>query len=280
MPSGDPAQRLQQLRVITAAYKVLTPAEPLLPSRDSPLPALLALRSTMNLVDQIKLSVTQTEKRIAEAQAKLRQEEINVEAARSIVDALGRKIDSLQVIETQNSLKADKEKAEAFLQEQKQRKLHHVKALRKLVRALNQFVDEHLAVMLAAEDLSEPVAGHSVGATEEKLKEGLDRNGKAKIHNAGSITDDIMRKRRNSQMSGSEIEQYVTTRSKKEATVLEFRSLMEDLLNATAIDENSDPYIEIPKESTGVEFLVRAKVAQFHPNDATKLRLTSFGMGD
>ena len=54
------------------------------------------------------------------------------------------------------------------------------------------------------------------------------------------------------------------------------RRLTEELLNALADEENPESYITISKESAAVRFLVRAKVAQFHPNDARKLRLMDF----
>lgn len=37
------------------------------------------------------------------------------------------------------------------------------------------------------------------------------------------------------------------------------------------------PYIELKKDSAAVRFLVRAKVAVFHPKDARKLKLVDFG---
>ena len=67
------------------------------------------------------------------------------------------------------------------------------------------------------------------------------------------------------------------TRSEKAAAEADFRSLTEDLLNAAAGDQDSDPYIRVRRESAAVRFLVRAKVAQFHPDDARKLLLIDFG---
>ena len=54
--------------------------------------------------------------------------------------------------------------------------------------------------------------------------------------------------------------------------------LTESLLNAAASGGESTPYIAIDKETAAVRFLVRAKVAQFHPKDATKLALQGFDL--
>lgn len=39
----------------------------------------------------------------------------------------------------------------------------------------------------------------------------------------------------------------------------------------------TSPYIELKRDSAAARFLVRAKVAVFHPKDARKLRLVDFG---
>lgn len=39
----------------------------------------------------------------------------------------------------------------------------------------------------------------------------------------------------------------------------------------------NDPYIPMKQDTAIVRFLVRAKVAAFHPKDARRLRLVDFG---
>jgi hypothetical protein len=37
------------------------------------------------------------------------------------------------------------------------------------------------------------------------------------------------------------------------------------------------PYVDLQRDSAAARFLVRAKVAQFHPRDAGRIRLIDFG---
>ena len=283
-PSQDPQVRLKQLRVITKAYKALTTAEPVLPSPGSPLPALLALRSTLNLVDQTKTSIIETKGSISMARAQLLRGQADLKDGRSMTQALETRIEKLRVEYEDQSQKGPVEVAEAMAQEQQQQRTQYTKELRKLVRAFNRFTEEHLAAMIAAEDLGGPVVGATVEINEETLEVGFNQNDKAKKPSAGKNKSDAKRKGRNEERCGSEDgeDKGKVMRSEKEAAFASFRSLTEDLLNASAGDENSDTYVDLSRESAGARFLVRAKVAQFHPNDARKLRLIEFGgeLGD
>ncbi|KAL9134724.1 MAG: hypothetical protein Q9175_004088 [Cornicularia normoerica] len=279
-PSQDSRQHLQQLRTVTAAYKSITPSEPLLPSPDSPLPALLALRKTLNMADQSKSAITETKDKVSKSRTYLRQEEVELRDARSITQALEVRIEKLRSENEEQSGKSAEELAKAMIEEQQQRKRHYTSALRNLVKAFNKFVDEQLAVMLAAEDLGGPVVGDLVEIDEEMLKAGFNQQGKAKKTDTENARIEAKRKMRNDEIWGFEDEnehEKTGVRSEKEAALASFRSLTEDLLNAAAGDENSDSYIKISRESAAVRFLVRAKVAQFHPDDARKLRLVEFG---
>lgn len=57
------------------------------------------------------------------------------------------------------------------------------------------------------------------------------------------------------------------------------KDLTEALLNSLMESggDSSAAYVELPKETAAARFLVRSKVAQFHPRDSTKLRLIDFG---
>ena len=54
------------------------------------------------------------------------------------------------------------------------------------------------------------------------------------------------------------------------------RMLTEDLLNI-AVEEGTLAYVTMQRDAAAARFLVRAKVAQFHPKDAQRLRLIDFG---
>lgn len=60
-PSEDPKTELFQLQALTAAYKDVTTTEPWLPSRESPLPALIAIRNTNRTINETRETIAKTE---------------------------------------------------------------------------------------------------------------------------------------------------------------------------------------------------------------------------
>lgn len=234
------------------------------------------------MVDQSKTAILETEENISKSRTRLRQEETDLRDARSITQALEARIEKLRLENEEQSGKSTNELAKTMIQDQQQRKRHYMMALRNLVKAFNNFADAQLAAMLAAEDLGGPVVGDLIEIDEDMLKAGFNQQGKAKKTDTDNVRTEAKRKMRNDEIWGSknvdEIEdEEIGVRGEKEAALASFRSLTEDLLNAAAGDENSDSYISISRESAAVRFLIRARVAQFHPDDARKLRLVDFG---
>ncbi|KAK4693664.1 hypothetical protein P7C71_g3775, partial [Lecanoromycetidae sp. Uapishka_2] len=257
------------------AYKSITPAEPFLPLPNSPLPALLALRSTLNLVDQTKTSIKETKEHIDVAKARLQREQNNLQDARSLTHALEQRIERLRLENEEQAQMSPGDVMKAMVQEQQQKRKYYMAELRKLVIAFNKFVDSHLAAMVAAEDLGGPVVGDLLDISEDTLRAGFTKQGKP--YKARHMSD-LKRKRRNEEVWGSENEDFeAEPRTEKDAAAGEFRALVEDLLNASAGNEEADPYVRIRREGAAVRFLVRANVAQFHPEDARRLRLVDFG---
>ena len=275
-PSSDPGTRLQQIRTITSAYKSLTLSEPILPSAESPLPALLAVRSTLNLIEQSKKTIREAKQDFSKAQSKFRREDQCLKDAQHLSSALETRIQALRLEQEEQSKKTVDEIAMGLMQDQQQRKAHYAKELRLLVKGFNRFVNEHLAVMLAAEELGGPVVGDNLDLDEDALKAGFTHQGKAKKPATDSSKSEMKRRRRNDEIWGGNnegSEQDGVPKSEKEAAAANFRSVTERLLNAAAGDEGSDPYIKIARESSAVRFLVRSKVATFHPEDARRIRL-------
>ena len=231
-------------------------------------------------MDQSKNAITETEENISKLRKRLRQEEADLRDARSITQALEGRIEKLRSENEEQLGKSTEESAKTMFHEQQQRKHHYMTALRDLMKAFTKFVDDQLAAMLAAEDLGGPVIGDLVEIDEGMLKAGFTQQGKVKKTDADSVRLDAKRKMRDNEIWGSmnEDEDDVNdVGSEKKAALANFRSLTENLLNTAAEDNNSSTYINISRESAAVRFLVRAKVAQFHPKDARKLRLVDFG---
>ena len=237
------------------------------------------MRSTLNMVDQTKASISETKESIEMAKRRLQQEQADVEDARSITRALRKRIERAQREHEEQSRKSNEDVIKGMIQEQHQKRRHYTMELRNLVKAFNSFVDQHLAAMVAAEDLGGPVVGNLLEIDDDTLRAGFTQQGKPKKARTDRSKEDTERKRRNEGIWGSEDEDMVeSARSEKDAAGTSLRELTEDLLNAAAGDDESDPYIRLSRESAAVRFLVRAKVAQFHPDDARQLRLIDFGL--
>ena len=270
---------MHQLRTLTAGYRVLTHAEPTLPASDSPLPALLALRNSIEVIDQTKTSLIVTKKDIVEEETLLDQEEDDLHDARLLSDALEKRVEKLRLQHEEQSRKPSETLVREIIQEQHQRKVYYVKELRRLVKAFNKFVEEHLAAMLAAEDLGGPVVGDMIDFDEHTLEAGFNQQDKAKKVVAEDTRGNAKRKRRIEVVWGPRSEDEdidIGDRSEKAAAHADFRKLTEDLLNAAAGEGVSAPYVVLHRETAAVRFLVREKVARFHPEDARKLCLLDF----
>ena len=165
--------------------------------------------------------------------------------------------------------------------EEHAKKRHYVRGLRNLVKVFNTFIEEHLSAMLAAEELGGPVVGDLLHIDEEVLKVGFNSQGKPKKQVTAIVTTTSRQERKNriDEIWGasSDVDQR---RTEKDAAGAAFRRLSEELLNAAAGDADdssaSEGYVEIKQDSAAARFLVRTKVAQFHPNDARRLRLVDF----
>ena len=237
------------------------------------------MRSTLNMVDQTKASISETKESIEMAKQRLQQGLSEVKDALSVTRVLRERIERAQREHEEQSRKTNEDVIKGVIQEQHRKRKHYTMELRNLVKAFNSFVDQHLAAMVAAEDLGGPVVGDLLEIDEDTLRAGFTQQGKPKKAKADRIKGDAERKRRNEEIWGSEDEDMAeSARSEKDAAGTSLRELTEDLLNAAAGDEGSDPYIRILRESAAVRFLVRAKVAQFHPDDARQLRLIDFGL--
>ena len=279
-PSPDPVARLYQLRLIKTAYEYLTPIEPSLPPEDSSLPAVLAIRDTQNCITETKSSIINSQQKLVQAKKHLEQEEADLRDARLITSALENRIDKLREYETTRSQRSPDQAARERLQEQQKRKILYDKEIRKLIRAFNDFTDKHLSAMLAAEELGGPVVGGIMGVEDDLLEVGFTTQGKAKRLRSLSSLDDRKRQRRIDEIWGrleDSGDETTSPRSEKDAAGAEMRALTEDLLNAAADGATSSAYVELQRDSAAARFLVRARVAQFHPRDARKLRLIDFG---
>lgn len=276
-PSADPKVHLRQLHALTAAYQSLTSQEPWLPSRDSPLPALLALRATDKAIKETRECIPSTDIDFEKMKKRLEKEQADFTDAKLIQTDIQTRIISLEGEIQERKKKSPGQIAKGLIREMKAKKDYYDVETSNLVKEFNTFIDGYLAPMLAVEELGGPIVGEMLDVNEDLLGGAFNAQGKAKKVKPNNDK----RQRRIDQIWGPRPEEGRTKEpwNEKRAAAAEMRDLTEQLLNnlVDADGNGPGPYVELQRESAAARFLVRSKVAQFHPNDARKVRLVDFG---
>lgn len=264
------------------AYQTVTEEEPLLPPPGPILPALLAMRraqqtiaETNEYTDSKAASLEQIERRIEAERANLREQQALQVALENRIKALRQGLESSEE-------KTEEQLARERMVELKQQKSHWDRQTTRLTKDLDWFIEEHLGPMLAAEELGGPVVGGLMDIDPDDLSAGFSAQGKLK--KAKDQPDLDKRQRRLDDIWGSRDQEGQPSKRKHErdeasAASGEMRELTENLLNklVEAGGDTSAAYVELPRETAAARFLVRSKVAMFHPKDARRLRLVDFG---
>jgi len=148
-----------------------------------------------------------------------------------------------------------------------------------LGEAMNDFVNDYLAAMLAAEELGGPVVGEMLDVEDDTLAAGFTRKGRPK--STQKFLSEKTRQRRIDQIWGSKAAVDDGGKdeppTEAEAADAEMRKLIENLFATLIGLGGGKAYFQLERDSAASRYLVRAKVAQFHPKDAKKLRLIDFG---
>ena len=249
-------------------------SEPELPGQDSPLPVLLALRETSRLLQESKASIASLVTSLSADRQRLEIEEANLRDAKMVTRGLEDRIRRLEIGRSQKEEADPSQLARKFIQQERSRRDELDVATARLHEALRDFIDQHLAPMLAAEDSGGPSVGDVVGVSDETLEAGYTGRGRPKksksaqeggVDSSQQRIDHLLQRQ-----AGNDVTQNASV-NKREAAAAEMRTLIDTLLAA------GFSYIELPRESAASRFLVKAKVAQFHPRDARRLRMIDFG---
>ncbi|KAL3452403.1 hypothetical protein BJX65DRAFT_303238 [Aspergillus insuetus] len=270
--STEPTFRIAQIRRAKKAYDSLLKSDTDLPKPESPLPSLVALEETLRIIQESKIAVSVTVEKVATARQRLKAEETNLRDAQSIRDGLRKRIEGIKKDKSANREKPPSEVAREILHQQQQRKHDLDKDTDRIREALHSFCDEHLASMIAAENLGGPAVGDIEDVSDATLAAGYTRLGKPKKPKAIEEDDQNTNQHRIDDMlrrqTGQERNQPP---NRRDAAATEIHELLDALLDA------GSSYTDLSEESAASRFLVRAKVAQFHPRDARRLRLIDFG---
>lgn len=211
---------------------------------------------------------------------RLRKEQKDLHDANLIQRTLEGRISSLEEVIQERTQKLSTQIAKDIMRDLRKKKANYDTDTVKLVKSFNKFIDDHLAVMLAAEELGGPVVGEFLSVDETNLETGFNTQGKTRrLKDAQS---DGKRQRRIDEIWGQRYERDQKGKEpwdEKTAAAAEMRELTEQLLNSLveADGGRNDGYVELERESAAARFLVRSKVAHFHPKDARRLRLVDFG---
>ncbi|OAQ72709.1 centromere-associated protein K domain-containing protein [Pochonia chlamydosporia 170] len=276
----------QAIVIKTALTNINTTSEPFLPFAGSVLPSLLALRRAHQTITE---SRTYLESHASEADCERKQldsDRTNLKDQHLLTDALTSRIAALQREIAAKAEMRPEDSAREKMDELRVKTKNYDRERKQLMRALLDFIDNQLAPMLAAEELGGPVVGDIIEVDPDELAAGFNTQGKLKKPKGG---EEDKRQRRIDEIWGAAAGRAgagggsgsgrVDGEEEIAAAGREMRELTEELSNrlVQAKGDNSASYVVLERESAAARFLVRSKVAQFHPKDANKLRLIDFG---
>ncbi|KAF2234760.1 hypothetical protein EV356DRAFT_484734 [Viridothelium virens] len=277
VPSGDPRVRLQQLRAIRAGYDHVTHSQPTLPPAGSPIPALLATQVTAQRITGIREAILESQSRLAHVRGRFEGENRNLEDNNLITEKLDERIARLRQQRDEQLQKSTTDVANEQVHAMQVRKEYFEQEIKRYQQALHDFIDDHLAAMVAAEELGGPTVGDMLNVNEEMLENGFSAQGKPKSSSKApskTTSGQMLLDKHGNLIRGSQEDENP---SEKEAAAAIVKALLNELLEALLGHGASGGYITLQGDTAAARFLVRAKVAQLHPKDARRLRLIDFG---
>ena len=269
------------IEMMVKAYRDVAQSQPFLPFPDSALPALLALRQSHQTTAESREYIDAQKAMLDQVNRQMEELRSNIEEQLALQAALQKRVKTLEEGLKDRLEKTPEQMAEEHANELIRQKAEYDKETSALMKSLDWFIEEHLGPMLAAEELGGPVVGDLLDIDAEELSAGFNARGKPK--KSKSQPDEDRRQRRIDDIWGSGQQEQTGKRKRQgdeaAAAGTEMRELIEQLLNGAMESggDSSAAYVKLPRESAAARFLVRSKVAEFHPKDAARLRLIDFG---
>ncbi|KAH8891036.1 hypothetical protein GQ53DRAFT_167584 [Thozetella sp. PMI_491] len=258
--AGGAAGAKASLDVTARAYDAVAKSEPFLPFSRSVLPALLAMRKTHRTILESRSYLKAQGASLENARKRLEIEQANLADQKALQAELEKRVQSLRDALESGAVSTPDEALQSRIQELKQQNLDCKRDRKKLMVDLGKFIREHLGRQLALEQSGGPVVGD--------LME-LDSD------DPDSSRRQQPRKRKRRGQGQRDQSDSEDDEDQASAMAEELQELIENLLTAAA--EQPQAYVAIREGSVPATFLVRSKVAQFHPQDAARLRLIDFG---
>ncbi|CAO2656216.1 Nn.00g050190.m01.CDS01 [Neocucurbitaria sp. VM-36] len=275
--SEDPHRKLEQFIAVRDAYQRLQPTPTFLPSQGSMLPALLAARTLSSNVERAREAIQSTQSQITNVEATLTREEANLHDTNLLTRAMENRINRLRAQHEDRSQKTPAQLTRELMAAKRARKEGYDAEMQHLGEAMDDFINDYLSGMIAAEELGGPVVGDMLDVEDDALAAGFTKKGRAK--SSKKPVSSKSRQRRIDQIWGNKatVDDKEGPPIEAEAADAEMRQLIEDLFAMLIQPGGSKEYYQLERDSAASRFLVRAKIAQFHPKDARKLRLIDFG---
>lgn len=240
------------------------------------IPDLLTARTLQRNVSDSKEAISSVEEQLKKAEDRLRFEESNLDDAKVLTAAMETRIHKLQTQHEERTQKGPGQLAKELIAAKRDQKRSYDERSKQLADDFHLFITEVLSPMLAAEELGGPVVGEMPDVEDETLAAGFTAKGRAKSTKK-QPSEDLRQKRIDKIWgitAGVDSDDQPT---EAEAAGNEMQSLVEDLFATLVGPGGGKAYYELQRDSAASRFLVRAKIAQFHPKDARKLRLVDFG---
>ncbi|PFH59759.1 hypothetical protein XA68_11914 [Ophiocordyceps unilateralis] len=281
--AASPSPSAQSI-IIKSALEEVTKSEPFLPFPGSVLPALVALRKTHRIITESDAELAAQKPRLDRVRTRLESAQAALKDQQLLGDALAARIQSLRSQLDTQSQQQPEDGAARRMEALRAAKDKYDADTAKLMRSLLAFIENHLAAMLAAEELGGPVVGSATEMDLDHLDAGFNAQGKPNKVKDKARNQDIRQRRIDDIWGGggdddSQAHLDGAVDDEAAAAAKEMQRLTEELLNTLveAKGDSSASYVRLSRESAAARFLVRSQVAQFHHKDATRIRLVDFG---
>jgi hypothetical protein len=282
-PEYEPHQRIKQLQAILNGCERACDTAPQIKLFQNPAPAIFALQRTHDLVQESRASLSRTTGEITAITKQVREEMDSLTDSKLLKEALEKRIAALREQRDLKSQKTDVEIVKDLMQAIRQKRVKYEQETKHLTGSMIDFINERLSGMLAAEELGGPVVGGMIDVTDDVLEAGFSAQGrKKKLRRGSEKRNDGLRQRRIDEIWGPLADEDGQDEQRTEQAIAaqELTDLLEKLLNvsiASVEAGGSGSYVDLERDSAAARFLVRAKVAQFYPRDARRMRLIDFG---
>lgn len=247
------------------------------------------MRKTHAVIDQSDTFIAEQATSLEAENRQLEADRATLKDHKLISEALTTRIKSLQQ-ELSTSADVGHEEAVNEKKAELQRKAKEYNQRRRQITAsLLSFIESDLAPLLAAEEMGGPVVGDLMDVDAKDLAAGFTDQGKLRKTGKGDggrekgqrRIDEIWGNARSNTASAANNREPPRRRplNEVEAAAEEMRWLIEQLINnlGKSRGNTEDAYVTIARESAGVRFLIRSKVAQYHPRDISRIKLIDFG---